>query len=48
METSDVVKKPDLASLKLVPGKLDIDKFKTVPIDLPKLNHFLENRVVKK
>ena len=37
VDTSDFAKKADLASLKLVVDELDIDKLKTVNVDLIKL-----------
>ena len=47
VNTSDFAKKADLANLKLVVDELDIDKLKTVNIDLIKL-HSVANNVPKK
>ena len=38
----------DLSSLKSEEDKLDIDKLKTVPIDLIKLSYVVDNDTVKK
>ena len=38
----------DLASLKSDAEELDIDKLKTVPINLSKLSNVVNNMVVKK
>ena len=40
--------KSNLASLKTEVDKLDIDKLKSVPVDLSKLYHIIKNDVVKK
>ena len=48
VDTSDFAKKVDLASLKLDVDELDIDKLKTVPVDLSKLSNVVDNDVVKK
>ena len=40
--------KSDLASLKAEVVKIDIDKLKTVPIDLSKLSNVIKNKLVKK
>ena len=47
VNTSDFAKKADLANLKLVVDELDIDKLKTVNVDLIKL-HSVVNNVAKK
>ena len=38
----------DLANLKLDFDKLDIDKLKTVPVDLCKLSNVVNNDIVKR
>ena len=48
IDTLKFVKKVDLASLKSNVDKLDINKLKTVPIDLSKLSNVVKNEVVKK
>ena len=48
VDTSKLAAKSDLASLKAEVDKIDIDKLKTVPIDLSKLSNVLKNKVVKK
>ena len=48
VDTSKLAAKSDLASLKAEVDKIDIDKIKTVPIDLSKLSNVLKNKVVKK
>ena len=40
--------KSDLASLKAEVDKIDVDKLKTVPVDLSKLSNVVKNEVVKK
>ena len=47
-DTSEFAKKTHLASLKLDADELDIDKSKTVPIDLSRLSNVVDNDVVKK
>ena len=44
--TSQFTKKDDLANLKSVVGKLEIDKLKTVSIDLNKLSNVVNNDFV--
>ena len=46
-DTLDFTKKVDLASLKSDGDELDIDKLKTVPVDLRKLSNVINN-VLKK
>ena len=48
IDTSENVKKPDLTGLKSNVDKLDIDKLKTVQIDLSKVNNIVDNEVVRK
>lgn len=43
-----VAAKPDLASLKARVNEIDIDKIKTIPVDLSKLSNVIDNDVVKK
>ena len=45
---SELEAKSDLASLKAEVVKIDIDKLKTVPIDLSKLSNVVKNKPVKK
>ena len=40
--------KSDLSSLKAEVNKIDVDKLKTVPVDLSRLNNVVNNKVVKK
>ena len=47
-DTSSFALKSNLASLKTEVGKLDIDKWVPVPVDLSKLNDVVKNDVVKK
>ena len=47
-DTSKLAAKADLASLKAEVDKIDVDKLKTVPIDLSKLSNAVKNEVVKK
>ena len=47
-DTSNLAAKSDLASLKAETDKIDIDKLKTVPVDLSKLSNVVNNEVVKK
>ena len=42
------VSKTNLAALKTEVDKIDLDKLKTTPVDLAKLNNAIENDVVKK
>ena len=47
-ETSKLVVKFDLASLKAKIDKIDIEKLKDVLVDLSKLSNVVNNAVVKK
>ena len=47
VDTSKLAAKSDLASLKAEVDKIDIDKLKTVPIDLSKSSDVVKNEVVK-
>ena len=46
--TSKLALKSNLASLKAKVDKIDVDKLKTVPVDLSKLSNVVNNYVVKK
>ena len=48
VDVSSFVSKTNLASLKSEVDKTDVDKLKTVPIDLAKLSNVVKNDVVKK
>ena len=48
VDTSNLIVKFDLASLKAELGKIDINKLKTVLVDLSKLSNVINNEVVKK
>ena len=48
VDVSSFVLKTNLASLKSEVDKTDVDKLKTVPIDLAKLSNVVKNDVVKK
>ena len=48
VDVSSFALKTNLASLKTEVDKIDIDKLKTVPIDLSKLSNVVKNDVVKK
>ena len=48
VDTSKLAAKSDLASLKAEIDKIDVDKLKTVPVDLSKLSHVVNNDAVKK
>ena len=48
VDTSKLAAKSDLASLKDEIDKIDVDKLKTVPVDLSKLSSVVNNQVVKK
>ena len=48
IDTSKLAAKSDLASLKAVVDKIDVDKLKTVPVDLSHLSNVVKNEVVKK
>ena len=47
-DTSNFKLKSNLASLKAVVDQLDVDKLKTVPVNLSKLSNVVNNEVVKK
>ena len=47
-DVSSYVSKTNLASLKTEVDKIDLDKLKTVPVDLAKLSNVVKNDVVKK
>ena len=47
-DTSNVAAKFDLASLKAELNKIDVDKLRTVSVDLNKLSNVLNGDVVKK
>ena len=48
IDTSNLALKSNLSKLKTEVDKIDIDKLKTAPIDLNKLNNVVKNEVVKK
>ena len=48
IDTSKLAAKSDLASLKTEVDKIDVDKLKTVSVDLSKLSNVVNNDVVKK
>ena len=48
IDTSKLALKSNLASLKAEVDKIVVDKLKTVPFDLSKLNNVVNNDVVKK
>ena len=48
VDTSKLVAKPDLPSLKANVDKIDVDKLNTVPVDLSKLSSVVNNDVAKK
>ena len=48
VDTSSYALKTNLANLKTEVGKIDTDKLKPVPNDLPKLSNVVKNYVVKK
>ena len=48
VDTSNLAAKIDLASLEVEVDKIDIDKLKTVTIDLSKLSIVVNNDAVKK
>ena len=48
MDVSSFALKSNLASLKTEVDKLDIDKLKAIPNDLPKLSNAVKNDFVKK
>ena len=45
---SNLAAKSDLSRLKAEVDKTDVDKLKTVPVDLSKLSHVVNNDVIKK
>ena len=45
---SSFVSKTNLAALKTEVDKIDVDKLKTVPVDLTKLSNVVNNDIVKK
>ena len=47
VDTSQLAWKSDLASLKAEVDKIDVEKLKTVPVDLSKLSNVLNNDVKK-
>ena len=48
VDVSSFASKTNLASLKTEVDKIDVDKLKTVPVDLDKLSNVVKNDVVKK
>ena len=48
VDTSKFAKEADLASLKVDVNELDIDKLKTVAVDLSKLSNVVKSDAVKK
>ena len=48
IDTTNLALKSDLAKLKAEKDKIDVDKLKTVPVDLSKLSNIVNNEVVKK
>ena len=48
VDTSNLAAKSDLAGLKAEIDKIDVDKLKTVPVDLSNLRNVVNNDVVKK
>ena len=48
VDTSEFAKMASLASLKSDSDKLDIDKLKTVPLEIGKVSKIVDNNVVKK
>ena len=48
VDVSSFASKTNLAALKTEVDKIDVDKLKTVPVDLAKLTNAVENDVVKK
>ena len=48
IDTSNFALKPNLATLKVEVEKIDVDKLKTVPVNLSKLSNLVKNEVVKK
>ena len=48
IDVSSYATKTNLAALKTEVDKIDVDKLKTVPVDLAKLRNVVNNDVVKK
>ena len=48
VDTSKLAAKSNLASLKAKIDKIDVDKFKTISVDLSKLNNAVNNDLAKK
>ena len=48
VDVSSFASKTNLAALKTEVDKIDVDKLKTVPVDLAKLSNVVNNDVVKK
>ena len=48
IDTTNLALKSDLVKLKAEKDKIDVDKLKTVPVDLSKLSNIVNNEVVKK
>ena len=48
LKNATEIDKSKLAGLKAVIDRIDVDKLKTVPIDLRKLSNVVNNDVVKK
>ena len=48
IDTFKLALKSNVASLKAETDQIDIDKLKTVPVDLSKLNNLVNNEVIKK
>ena len=48
VDVSSFASKTNLTALKNEVDKIDVDKLKTVPVDLAKLNNAVENDLVKK
>ena len=48
VDVSSFALKTNLADLKTEVDKIDVDKLKTVPVDLAKLSNVVNNNVVKK
>ena len=48
LDVSSYATKTNLAALKTEVDKIDVDKLKTVPVDLAKLSNIVNNDVVKK
>ena len=48
VDVSSFASKANLAALKTEVDKIDVDKLKTVPVDLAKLNNVVNNDIAKK